>query len=166
MTTTPTTGRRPTELSGSPLDEQLLAHFEEHVESELDLLQAYLAVRDTGPEHIRYLIDMILEDEGRHHRTFKELANRIRSDIDFRDYGPMVPYLKRVAADREALIEATDRLLAFEHDDARALRQLTKELKPLRNTTLFSLLVELMALDTKKHVAILAFIRRSAQQTW
>jgi rubrerythrin len=147
MTTSATDRRRLTELAGSPWDEQL------------DLLEEYLGFRDTGPEHIRYLIDMILEDEARHHQTFKELVNRVRSDIDFRDYEPKVPYLKRSAADSAALLAATNRLLAFEHADEQSLRRLQKELRPVRDTTLFALLVKLMELDTKKHITILEFIR-------
>jgi hypothetical protein len=166
MTSTPTTGEhRLTELSGSPWDEQLLAHFTEHESGELDLLQAYLEFRDSGPEHVRYLVDMILQDEARHHETFRQLVNRVRSDIDFRDYEPKVPYLTRDRNECRALIAATDRLLAFEREDMSSLRHLQKELRPVRDTTLFSLLVELMELDTKKHIAILEFIIRNADRT-
>jgi rubrerythrin len=165
MTTSATAGNRLTELAGSPWDEELLAQFDEHVSGELDLLEAYMGFRDSGPEHIRYLVEMILEDEARHHQTFRELVNRLRSDIDFRDYEPKVPYLRRDPATSEALIEATERFLAFERADEKSLRQLQKELRPVRDTTLFSLLVELMELDTKKHIAILDFVRRSAKRT-
>jgi hypothetical protein len=44
------------------------------------------------------------------------------------------------------------------------LRRLEKELRPWRHTTLFSLLVQLIELHTKKHIAILEFIRRSAER--
>jgi hypothetical protein len=163
MTTTTPDRSRLTELAGSFWDEQLLAHLVEHVDGELDVLEGYLSIRDTGPEHVRYLIDMILDDEARHHQTFKELVNRLRSDIDFRDYEPKVPYLKRDTPDRQALLEATDRFLAFERADAKSLRQLQKELRPVRDTTLFALLVKLMEFDTKKHIAILEFIRQTAR---
>lgn len=39
-------------------------------------------------------------------------------------------------------------------------------IRPVRDTTLFSHLLELMQLDTKKHIAILKFIRRSAGTGW
>ncbi len=161
--TTATTSHHPkTELAGSPWDEQLLAHFDEHVSGELDLLDAYLGIRDQGPAHVRYLIDMILQDESRHHQTFRELVNRVRSDIDWRDYEPKVPYLERITDDRPSFLATTEQFIGFERDDLKALRKLRKELKPVRNTTLFSLLVELMEYDTLKHIAILEFLRRSA----
>jgi len=154
-----------TELSGSPYDEQLLEHFNEHVQGELGLLEAYLELRDQGPEHVRYLVDLILNDEARHHQTFLELVNRVRSDIDYRDYEPRVPFLQK-GSDVKGLVEATDRFLAFEREDRKSLRRLEKELRPVQNTTLFWLLVKLMELDTEKHIAILEFIRRSAEQRW
>ena len=160
-----TTTHSLTELAGSPLDEGLLAHFQDHMEGEKELLEAYATFRDEGPEYVRYLIDVILGDEARHHQMFRELVNRLRSDIDFRDYGPQVPYVER-APNRTALVEATDRFLAFEQEDAKSLHRLQKDLRPLRNTTLFSLLVELMELDTKKHIVILEFIRRRATESW
>ena len=158
--------RRLTELAGSPWEEQLLAHFADHVSGELGLLEAYMDLRDEGPEHVRYLVDLILNDEVRHHQMFEELVNRMRSDIDWRDYEPKVPYLRRGAADGKSLVELTDRFLAFERQDLKALRELQKELRPVRDTTLFSILVDVMELDTKKHIAILEFIRRSALQPW
>jgi|SRR5581483_8843224 len=164
MTTT-ATDRRLTELPGSDWDEQLLAHLDEHVGGELELIEEYLRMRDDGPEYVRYLIDLILSDESRHHKLFTELVNHVRTNIDFRDYEPMVPYLDRDDDQRQALLDATDRFLAFERDDAKSLRRLQKELRPVRDTTLFPLIVELMELDTKKHIAILEFIRRFAGRT-
>jgi hypothetical protein len=154
-----------TELAGSPWDERLLALFDEHVSGELGLLEAYMDLRDKSPEHVRYLVDLILNDEMRHHQIFGELANHVRSGIDFRDYEPQVPLLRRDSATSGELVEATERFLAFEHDDAKSLRKLQKELRPVRDTTLFSLLVQMMELDTQKHIAILEFIRRTAERS-
>ena len=61
-------------------------------------------------------------------------------------------------------MDATDRFLAFERADLKSLRQLEKELRPVRDTTLFSVLIQVMEFDTKKHIAILEFIRRSAER--
>jgi hypothetical protein len=160
-----TTPGRLTEYGGSPWDESMLEHFLGHVEGERDLLEAYAKFREEGPEHVRYLIDIILIDEARHHQMFQELVNRVRSDIDWRNYEPKVPFITRDATRAPELVEATDRLIAFERKDQQALHRLQKELRPMRDTNLFSLLVELMEFDTKKHIAILEFIRRRATET-
>ena len=163
MTSSATESRRMTELPASPWDEELLAHFDDHVGNELTLIEEYLGFRDRGPEYVRYLVDFILDDESRHHKTFSELVNHVRAGVDFRDYGPQVPYVQPASEDREALLEATKRFLALEREDQISLHRLQKELRPVRDTTLFSLLVELMELDTKKHIAILEFIHRTAE---
>jgi hypothetical protein len=164
MTVNLSTDHPLTELAGSELDQNLLGHFQQHVDGEQELLEAYARFRDQGPEYVGYLTNIILADEARHHRMFQELVNRIRSDIDWRDYGPHVPFVDSPREQAAQLVEATDRLLQFEHEDAKALHRLQKELRPVRDTTLFSLLVELMQLDTKKHIAILQFIRRQATE--
>ena len=164
MTATTSTADRLTELAGSEWDQNLLAHFHDHLEGEMELLETYAGVRDGAPEYVRYLIDLIMADEGRHHQMFRELVNRVRSDIDWREYGPRVPYITRKRQDAKGMIGATEALLSFEREDQKALQRLRKELRPVRDTTLFSLLVELMELDTKKHIAILEFIRDRASE--
>jgi rubrerythrin len=155
-----------TTLTGSPWDENLLQHFREHVEGEREVLEAYAELAESAREDIRYLVELILDDEARHHRLLHEMINRVRSDIDYREYGPRVPYLEKTAADRARLLEVTQRFLELERKDDKALKKLQKELAPVRDTTLFPLLVELMQLDTKKHVTILEFIRRTAKKRW
>jgi len=164
MTANVSTAHPLTELAGSEWDEQLLAHFQEHAEGERGLLEAYAKFRDDGPEYVGYLVDMILADEARHHQMFRELVNRVRSDIDFRDYSPRVPYTAAARDQAEALVEATDRMLAFEHEDAKSLHRLQKDLRAMHGNTLFSLMLKVMELDTKKHITILEFIRRKATE--
>ncbi|MBO0732447.1 MAG: hypothetical protein J2P57_24510, partial [Acidimicrobiaceae bacterium] len=57
------------------------------------------------------------------------------------------------------LREETERLLAFEKEDARELRRLRKELSRNNGYPLFPLIVNLMLHDTAKHIDILRFIR-------
>jgi len=101
----------------APWEEQLLSQFSEHVEGEGGLLREYADLASRSPEDVRYLINMILEDETRHHRLFQEMLNRVRSDVDFRDYDPKVPYLQNKPAHRADLLEATERFLEFERED-------------------------------------------------
>ncbi len=57
----------------------------------------------------------------------------------------------------------TDQLLEAERADARDLKQLAKNMKDVRETTLWGLLLELMQDDTSKHIKILQFIRDRAE---
>ena len=86
-----------------------------------------------------------------------EMANELRSFVWEVDVEPRVPSMTE--RPDPALLAETKRLLAFEKDDRKELRQLRKALKHGPRSSLHPLLVELMLLDTNKHIAILEFIR-------
>lgn len=111
----------------------------------------------------RYLSRLILEDEHRHHRTFDELAESLRQLSQLRAEDQPIPPLAGLRADRERVLEATERLLEIERHDAKELKRLSKELKDFKDTTLWGLLIELMQDDTAKHIKILEFIREHAR---
>ena len=78
--------------------------------------------------------------------------------------GDAVPDLTK-EPDPERLVAAVDDLLAVEKDDAHQLKALEKSLKDVRHTTVWPLLVELMQMDTRKHIKILEFLREHAEET-
>jgi hypothetical protein len=148
---------------GSPFEEALLAHVSQHVDAERAVLAGYVELAESSPdEYVRYLASLILDDERRHHQRFVELRNRILSDITWRETIPRTPRVT-IPDDREALIRQAERYIAVEERDAEELRRLRREVRPMKDTSLLSLMVELMELDTEKHLRILRFIRQSAR---
>lgn len=142
------------------LDEQLLAFVTEHVVSEARMLASYQkTVADTPDEFVRYLLDMIISDERRHHQLLTEMANYLRAGLDGSDLRPRVPWLTRPKAP-SSLHTATGQLLRAERHDLRELRRYRRRLGPLRSTSLLGVLVETMLLDTKKHIRLLRTIDR------
>lgn len=139
-------------------DEALLDRITAHISAERGVLTDYAAAAETTEAaDVRYLIRLILDDERRHHRVFEEMARAVRSTREWRHLDPQVPEMAgRPLPD--AVRELTERLLEVERDDARELRSLRRELKPVADTTLWALLVDIMALDTEKHQRILRFI--------
>ncbi len=104
------------------------------------------------------------EDEVRHHRLYEEWALTVREMVVVTEPGHAIPGLTP-KSDPERLIAAVDDLLAVEKDDAQQLKALDKSLKNVRHTTVWPLLVELMEMDTRKHIKILEFLREHAQKT-
>jgi hypothetical protein len=160
----------PTELPAtlpfglSPLEEGLYRHLSEHVSSEADLLASYreLAEAPDTPEAARYLIRLIVEDEERHHRLFHEMTAALGNQWGpSPDAAPDLPY----GPPSRALEEVTIRFLAAEREDQKQLRALRREMRPFRNTTLWTLLVELMEHDTAKHIHLLTFVRDHAARS-
>ena len=153
-------------IRGSVWEEKLLAHLARHAEEESELLASYAELAGSGPEHVRYLVGLILADETRHHRLFQEMVETLDGQIQFSDAKPPVPYVYCVGANRRQLIEETKRFIELEKQDLKGLKDLERELEPMRDSMLFSLLVRMMELDTKKHIAILEFIAKTAKPPW
>jgi hypothetical protein len=147
----------------SDWEASLHKHFIAHTEQEKDLLAAYQELAESSPnEFVRYLTSMLLEDETRHHRMFTQLANAIVSDATLRRVPDDVPPLTP-AREAPELAAMARRLLELEEEDKAALARLRKELRDVRSTTLWDLLVEIAERDTEKHLAILRFVVDAAE---
>ena len=147
---------------GQTWDEDVLRRISAHVEAERDVLAEYArAIESIDAPDIRYLIQLILDDERRHHRIFQEIARAAQAAREWRNLEPKVPALTHRRLP-EAVRALTSRLLTIERDDERELKALRRTLKPVADTTLWALLVDVMALDTKKHERILEFIAEHA----
>ena len=145
----------------SATDRALYAHLTNHIATERGLLEEYsdIAAR-TESKAFRYLVNLLIEDEIRHHRIFAELAESLETIALMKAKEPAIPFIDFVRADRDAVLEATERLLEHESEDARELKRIQREIRDTRDDSLDGLLVELMQRDTQKHIAILRFVRK------
>jgi hypothetical protein len=107
------------------------------------------------------VVNLLIEDERRHHRLFAERASSLKTDIDWSG-DPLVPRMDPDRSNRAAVVEATEKLLQREEEDARESKRSQREPNVFKDTTLWGLLVELMQRDTDKHIAILHFVQRHA----
>lgn len=140
-------------------ERELHAHLTNHVESEKELLKEYSVLAETtDSEAFRYLVRLLVEDEMRHHQVFAELANALEAQALLADKQPAVPYMDFRGKNRDAVHKATEALMAKENQDASDLKRLQRELRDVKDTTLWGLLVEIMQRDTQKHLAILQFV--------
>lgn len=132
--------------------------FQAHVREESSFLESYreLAEQVDDPG-TRYLIDMILADEEKHHALFQGLADAALADGAASAGVPGAPAPE--AADASVLLAATERYLEAEKEDAERLKALRRDLRPVRDQTLWHLLVEVMEIDTSKHIRILEYLR-------
>ena len=148
-------------LGWSVAETELFAHLSDHAAHEGAILDEYArAAAATQSKALAYLIEILMEDERRHHRWFAELASSLASDASFSGTEPAVPYMDFHRADRAAVRDVTDRLLDHEKSDERELIRLQRELRDVSGTTLWGLLVELMQRDTDKHIAVLTFVKK------
>jgi len=133
---------------------------ESHVREETHFLDAYEelceSVEDLGT---RFLIDLILADERRHHELFARLAASARGD----DGRPVIVTPNPSAEEARRILEPTRRFLDAEQEDREQLRRLAKDLDGVADS-LWRLLIQLMDLDTRKHVAILEYLKERLEQ--
>ena len=147
---------------------QDLAHYlQEHMDTEREALRAYAHLaEETRSEQIRFLINMILDDEVRHHRIFQDMVNWIRAEHSQRDdvESPMGRSSSTVGDEREHLLEMTEQLLELEREDETELRELEKMVTEVADTAWWSALVDSMRHDTRKHIMLLEAVVRLAER--
>lgn len=154
------------QMAGASVWEQsLYEHLTTHEEDERELLVEYQqAASEAQVPAFRYLAALIVEDEMRHHRLFRDLAGSLRTDAEMHREEPVVPRLGGWGPDPRKVVEITDRLVRHEEMDLESLRRIRKEMDSVKDTTLWTLLVQMMELDTLKHMEILNFVRRHAKK--
>lgn len=152
--------------NGSVWERDLYAALTSHVAKERGLLEEYVeAAKNTGSEALGYLVNLLIEDEQRHHRMFNELAASLKSEAALSADKPVIPRMDFHASNATAVGDVAHRLLENEKDDARELKALKKMLRDVEDTTLWGLLVDLMERDTEKHIAILSFVEKHARSS-
>jgi rubrerythrin len=147
----------------SSWERQLYTYLKQHVDTERAMLEKYSDVAErTDSKAFRYLVRLLIEDEMRHHRLFGELADSLEAEALMKGDEPPIPYMDFHRADRQVVLDGAKELLDNEERDLGELKRLHRALREVKDTSLWSLLVELMQRDTDKHIAILKFVRQHA----
>src|ERR1039457_7205791 len=93
-------------------DIDLWAHLTSHVEAERGLLEEYSAVAEQSKSKaFGYLVNLLIEDEIRHHRIFTELAESLKTEALLGGKDPIVPNIDFDRANQGAVIELSEKLL-------------------------------------------------------
>jgi hypothetical protein len=151
-----TTSRIPHDLS--EVDRALIEHLSSHVETEKEMEGLYEALAHDDHPYVSYVAELIAEDEARHHRLFLEWIETIKALAELRDAPDGIPHIDYHPVPPET-IAMVNRLLKFEEADLAASRSLRREIRNVRTSTLWGMLVELVIADTKKHIKVLKFLR-------
>lgn len=138
---------------------ELYDHVKSHMETEQEILNEYVqAVDGADSVALRYLTDLIVKDEARHHQIFRDMADTLRSEINLDGPGMPVPAMDFDNVSGANTLAIVNKLLRFELDDQQELKTLHRAL--VDDMPFYALLVELMQRDTDKHIAILRFAKK------
>lgn len=142
-------------------DQQALARIVRHIANEAAAEAAYEAFVETSDPQIRYLAGLIAADEHRHHAMLSEIADVLRSRLgERRTESPTIQSIELTKEQADQLLDRTRQLLAIEEEDTGELRELRKTLSSDPGSVIWPLLIEIMELDTAKHIRILKAIER------
>ena len=72
--------------------QELINYLTAHMDTEREVLKRYAVLAERAePGHVRYLVELILADEVRHHQLFGEMINALRAEMDQREISPRLP---------------------------------------------------------------------------
>jgi rubrerythrin len=146
-------------MGASVSERKLVEMLTRHGEEESALLERYQRfAEEVASPAVRYLVNLIVEEESKHHRLLAEMANAVAWGWSGKSSETAIPEVFLKEDPPSSLRRETDELLAAEERDRSELRRLAGNLEPYEDTTLWGLVVELMLLDTEKHTVILRFI--------
>jgi hypothetical protein len=116
-------------VGASMWERDLYEHLSTHADTERVLLEEYTAAaKKTESKALEYLVNLLIEDEIRHHRYFEQLAESLKASAELRSDDLPVPMVDFHQVDASAVFEVSDRLLKKEREDAQELKRLQREL--------------------------------------
>lgn len=134
-----------------------------HESREEETLAGYRQLAEMLPTaDLRYVARLILFDEERHHQLFEDLGETVFAFDNLAARGMPVPPISGEAAPavRQETLRNLELFITLEEQERADLERLAAGLESSRDTTLWPLLVRIMAEDTERHLELLAFMRR------
>lgn len=145
--------------------ERLIRALEAHASAEeRDLADCEALAQRSHDPVAKLLMDMIVDDERRHHALLQSMVRRLQEEVDFVASPTALPVATgaeqaEIAASDPDLAPAVRALIRDEHEGARHLRHIARQ-EPHVYDGLYALLLETIARDSEKHATILQFILR------
>jgi hypothetical protein len=145
--------------------EALLDRLQAHDAAERAGMRGYEEAATVGPDPgVRYLMSLILEEEKRHDELLTAMANEVRRSLVWEQGERPLPSISATGEERKQLLSQAERFLEAERSGKRQLDTLQHAVHTFdRGQGILSLVVEMMAFDTQKHIAILDYIRKHLQ---
>jgi rubrerythrin len=156
------TDRRPARSGANTAARQLAEFLRAHAAREDELLGEYqrLCVELPSPA-LRYLARLIQSDEERHQMIFGDLAETVYASDDLKASGMPILDGPRVIDPvvRQRTLEVLQRFIEREEEEHGDLVALIATLAPGEQSALWSVLIDFIAQDTKRHLDLLEFMR-------
>ena len=144
--------------------EKLVNEFEAHERQEGEFLKRYKELAAMSDNRmIKFLLQMIVSDEERHHAIARAMASTLKGDLNWTRPDDAIRGLYDLKAEKGNLLGVTEDFIAIEKEGINEYRSLTKESKGYYRD-LFVLLFRSMIRDSEKHIEILEFLRNRLKE--
>lgn len=130
-----------------------------HVSGEAKHIAGYRALRDAIADPVvSVLMDLVIEDEDRHHDLLRRMASRLHSDIEATSVAGAIPFTRSAKGSwAKEIAELVEDYARDEIAGSREMRRLARECRSLYDG-LLGLLLDTIADDSEKHERIIRFI--------
>ncbi len=145
--------------------EHLMNSFTAHEQDEQKFLKEY---RDFVEGHdnplVRFLLQMIISDEEKHHAVVHAITSTLNSDLAWPRARERLPKLGRISdEEREGLLKLTAKFIQTEKDGIKEYKALLKHSANYYGGLLV-LLIQTISHDSEKHLMILRFIDKKLRE--
>ena len=140
---------------------QLAQFLRAHAGQEDALISEYRHLcRDLPSPGLRYLARLILSDEERHQLILGDLAETVFASDDLKASGMPILDVTRIGDPdvRQHTREVLRHFIEQEEEEHADLSALIATLAPCEQSDLWSILIEFIAQDTKRHLQLLEFM--------
>ena len=127
------------------------------------LLQYKELVKQTANPLIKFLLQLIVSDEEKHHAVSHAMLSTLKGDLYWTKPEDALRGLYNLGAEKEKLLELTEGFIAVERNGITEYKKLIKESKGYYHD-LFVLLFQSMVHDSEKHIKILEFLRQRLKE--
>ena len=139
--------------------ERLANEFEAHEAQEGKFLRQYKDLAGkTKNRMIKFLLQLIISDEEKHHAITHAMASTLKGDLNWTNPDDAIRGLYDLGEDKKKLLKLTEDFIRVEKEGISEYKKLIKESRGYYRD-LFVLLFQSMVRDSEKHVEILEFLR-------
>jgi len=137
----------------------LMNEFKSHEDDEEKWLSSYRKIAaDCDDPMFRFLLNLIIGDEERHHQLIARMIASLKDDLASTRTSDSPPGMASSATPAREFVVMVERFLDVERKGIREYERLKKTSQRFRQG-LLALLCETMVYDSLKHIGILKFLR-------
>ena len=139
--------------------QRLMNEFQSHATHEERWLSSYREIaKETSDPQIRFLLDLIVADEERHHELTARMMSKLKDELAWTRPTEIARKAGESGEKSKRLLASVENFLGAERDAIKEYERLKKESQGLYRNV-FALLYTTMIHDSHKHMEILNFLR-------